>query len=97
LIFQNNKSIPLPKRDNINLFGEIMESSTFSPNPSYYGSPGVHNDVHWIISNILGNYPAVKTNSKKFADCVDKIISVISVSILFERVQLECLEIQQLQ
>jgi len=59
LIFQNNKSIPLPKRDNINLFGEIMESSTFSPNPSYYGSPGVHNDVHWIISNILGNYPAV--------------------------------------
>lgn len=37
----------------------MFEASLFSINPNYYGQPGVHNDAHWIIANILGNFPAV--------------------------------------
>jgi hypothetical protein len=51
--------LPLTGNDNINVFGELLEASLFSVNPNYYGQPGLHNDGHWIIANLLGNFPPV--------------------------------------
>jgi hypothetical protein len=49
--------LPLTSNDNINLFVELLEASMFSVNPNYYGQPGLHNDGHWIIAKLLGNFP----------------------------------------
>lgn len=63
---QNGRTLPLTNADNINVMGELLEASAFSVNPQYYGSPGWHNDAHWVIANIMGNFPQVRALDLQF-------------------------------
>ncbi|OXA59799.1 Phenoloxidase subunit 1 [Folsomia candida] len=54
----NGRFVPLSNADNINILGDMFEASVFSINPTYYGQPGLHNDGHFVIASILGNFPA---------------------------------------
>ena len=46
--------------DDINIIGDMFEASALSINPGYYGQPGLHNDEHWVIANVLSNSGGVK-------------------------------------